>query len=111
MTRGTASSRVKVIGIVAAIFLLLPVAALAGQRFDDVGDDNIFQADIEWLADAGVTRGCNPPANTEFCPESNVTRQQMAAFMHRLAVNRVVDAATVEGYTAEQLMGATGPAG
>jgi hypothetical protein len=29
-----------------------------------------------------------------YCPTDNVTRQQMAAFMHRLAVNKVVDAKT-----------------
>lgn len=104
------TGRVKVIGIVAAIFMILPAAAFAGQRFDDVGDDNIFKADIEWLAESGVTLGCNPPANTEFCPEDNVTRQQVAAFMHRLADSRAVDAGTLEGYTAEELMSA-GPAG
>jgi hypothetical protein len=81
--------------IVAALVLfLVPVAAIAAGGFDDVDDDNIFKADIQWLADAGVTKGCNPPANTEFCPGSNVTREQMAAFMHRLAANKVVDAAT-----------------
>ncbi|MDJ0954152.1 MAG: hypothetical protein QNJ81_10775 [Acidimicrobiia bacterium] len=58
-----------------------------------VGDDtSIFEADIEWLASAGVTLGCNPPANDNYCPNEPVTRGQMAAFMHRLAVNQVVDA-------------------
>ena len=46
-------------------------------------DDSIFEADIERLAAAGITRGCNPPANTRFCPDSNVTREQMAAFLVR----------------------------
>ncbi|MGB9357303.1 MAG: hypothetical protein WCC01_01995, partial [Acidimicrobiia bacterium] len=40
------------------------------------------------------TAGCNPPANDRYCPGNNVTREQMSAFMHRLAVNQVVDAAT-----------------
>ncbi len=102
----------KVLLIVAAFALfLVPVAAIAAGGFTDVGDDNIYQADIQWLADAGVTKGCNPPANTEFCPESTVTRQQMAAFMHRLAANRVVDAGTVEGMTAAELKGQTGDTG
>ena len=43
----------------------------------------MFEADIEWLAAEGVTRGCNPPTNTLFCPEDPVTRAQMAAFLHR----------------------------
>jgi hypothetical protein len=49
------------------------------------GDDDlsVFGADIEWLAAAGVTRGCNPPANDRFCPNDPVTRGQMAAFLVR----------------------------
>jgi serine protease len=54
----------------------------AGDLFGD-DDDSVFEADIDKLAVAGVTRGCNPPANTKFCPESYVTRGQMAAFMVR----------------------------
>ncbi|MGF1666673.1 MAG: hypothetical protein ACFCVC_10430 [Acidimicrobiia bacterium] len=54
-----------------------------GSRFSDVDPDNIFKADIEWLADQGVTRGCNPPANDRFCPDESVTRGQMAAFLVR----------------------------
>src|SRR5690606_6120098 len=53
--------------------------------FTDVPDTNVFHDDIAWLAEAGVTKGCNPPDNTEFCPGDNVTREQMAAFMRRLA--------------------------
>ena len=48
-------------------------------------DDNRseFEADIERLAHAGITMGCNPPSNTRFCPDSYVTRAQMAAFLAR----------------------------
>src|SRR5690606_25139077 len=67
-----------------------PLAVIAADKFDDVPDSNIFHDDIAWLADADVTRGCNPPDNTQFCPDDNVTRGQMAAFMNRLANNRVV---------------------
>jgi hypothetical protein len=77
-----------------AVVVLIPVTAVASHQFTDVPNSNIFHADIAWLADNGVTKGCNPPANTMYCPEANVTRQQMAAFMHRLAVNKVVDAKT-----------------
>jgi endoglucanase len=51
---------------------------------DFVDDDgSIFEADIERLAAAGVTVGCNPPDNTMFCPDQVTTREQMAAFLHR----------------------------
>ena len=53
-----------------------------GDLFID-DDDSIFEADIDRLGTAGVTRGCDPPANTRFCPVGNVTRGQMAAFLHR----------------------------
>ena len=54
----------------------------AGDLFID-DDSSVFEADIERLAAAGVTRGCNPPANDMFCPSNVVTRGQMAAFLHR----------------------------
>lgn len=52
-----------------------------GTFVDD--DDSIFEADIEWLASTGITRGCNPPINDRFCPNDPVTRGQMAAFLNR----------------------------
>ncbi len=45
--------------------------------------DSPFVADIAWLAQTGVTRGCNPPVNDRFCPDEPVTRGQMAAFLVR----------------------------
>jgi hypothetical protein len=53
-----------------------------GDLFVD-DDGNIFEADIDKLATAGVTFGCNPPANTQYCPNDFVTRGQMAAFLQR----------------------------
>ncbi|MGB8361941.1 MAG: PQQ-dependent sugar dehydrogenase, partial [Acidimicrobiia bacterium] len=46
-------------------------------------DASIFEADINAIAEAGITLGCNPPANTHFCPDSTVRRGQMAAFLRR----------------------------
>jgi hypothetical protein len=46
------------------------------------------------MADNDITRGCNPPTNDKFCPSDVVTRETMSAFMHRLGVNKVVDAKT-----------------
>jgi hypothetical protein len=53
-----------------------------GDRFVD-DDTSVFEADIDRLATAGVTYGCDPPTNTMFCPTQPVTRAQMAAFLHR----------------------------
>lgn len=85
--------------------MMVPLASYAADRFTDVPDSNVFHDDITWLADAGVTLGCNPPANDEFCPTDNVRRETMAAFMRRLAVNQVVDAKTA--ITAENAVNAT----
>ncbi|MDH4116040.1 MAG: S-layer homology domain-containing protein [Acidimicrobiia bacterium] len=93
--RGTLRTMVAVAALTA--LLVVPATVWAIDRFTDVPDSNVFHDDITWLADAGVTLGCNPPDNTQFCPSDNVTREQMAAFMRRLAENRVVDAGTLEG--------------
>ena len=53
-----------------------------GNLFTD-DDDSTFELDIDKLATAGVTRGCNPPINDNFCPDKSVTREQMAAFLVR----------------------------
>ena len=46
--------------------------------WDDAGSPH--EADINRLAAAGVTTGCG---NGQYCPGSSVTREQMAAFLHR----------------------------
>ena len=53
----------------------------SGTFTDD--DGSVFEKDIEWMAAEGITLGCNPPANTRFCPDSDVTRGQLAAFLVR----------------------------
>jgi hypothetical protein len=104
-------TRSKVLLIAAAFAMLLgPAAAIAAGTFEDVPDGDMFEADIEWLASAGVTKGCNPPTNTRFCPDDPVTREQMAAFLHRLA-NRVVDADTVDGIEAADIVSVYGATG
>ena len=93
------------IATVAVFALIVPTAGWAADKFKDVPNTSVFHDDIAWLAGAGVTKGCNPPANDEFCPGDNVRRETMAAFMHRLAVNQVVDAGTLQGKTAAELSG------
>jgi len=78
-------SRRVVFLVVLGVFLAIPAVSRASHRFTDVPDSNVFHADISWLADSGVTKGCNPPANDKFCPSNAVTREQMSAFMRRLA--------------------------
>jgi hypothetical protein len=58
-----------------------PCAPTSGRFVDD--DDSIFEADIEKLAAAGITAGCNPPTNDRYCPDDSVNRGQMAAFLVR----------------------------
>lgn len=58
-------------------------ASSGGSAFIDVPIGHPFLDDIEWLASEGITKGCNPPGNTRFCPDSVVTRGQMAAFLVR----------------------------
>ncbi|MCZ6519417.1 MAG: S-layer homology domain-containing protein, partial [Actinobacteria bacterium] len=53
-----------------------------GNRFVD-DDDSQFEAQIEALAHVGVTLGCNPPANDEFCPDQSLPRDEMASFFAR----------------------------
>ena len=54
----------------------------ATSRFVD-DDGSIFEADVAALAEAGITKGCNPPANDFYCPDAPVLRDQMASFLTR----------------------------
>jgi hypothetical protein len=47
---------------------------------DDSGSP--FEMDINALAEAGITTGCDPE-QTRFCPDSLVTRAEMATFLSR----------------------------
>jgi hypothetical protein len=51
----------------------------AGNVFTD-DDGSIFEDDIEKLAFSGITKGCGPGI---YCPNDDVERGQMAAFLHR----------------------------
>ena len=67
-----------------AAFLTRALGLTDTGTIDFVDDDfSIFEADIARLATAGITLGCNPPDNDRFCPTDIVTREQMAAFLHR----------------------------
>jgi hypothetical protein len=89
--------KTSIVTVLVAVALAVPISVYASHQFTDVPNSNMFHNSIDWMKDNGITVGCNPPANTHYCPNDNVTRGQMAAFMKRLAENNVVDAATVDG--------------
>ncbi|MDH4182313.1 MAG: hypothetical protein OEV46_09895 [Betaproteobacteria bacterium] len=51
--------------------------------FTDVTVADSFCGSVEWIRNRGVTQGCTA-VPLEYCPFGNVTRAQMALFMHRL---------------------------
>jgi hypothetical protein len=66
----------------AAIKLAEPVAAgYEGTFWDD--ETSVHRFDIDLIAAAGVTYGCNPPVNDQFCPQRQLTRGQITAFLRR----------------------------
>ena len=77
------------VALLVAGALLIPAGVYASHQFTDVPNSNTFHSHIGWMADNDITLGCNPPANTRYCPDDNVTRGQMAAFMRRLSENVV----------------------
>ena len=65
-----------------AAFLVRAIGLTAQDPNIDFTDDDesIFENDIEKLATAGITKGCNK-AQTAYCPDRPVTRGEMAAFL------------------------------
>jgi hypothetical protein len=116
----TRKRMVILLAVIALVAIALPaVAVAAGGAFVD-DESSVFEADINWLSGAGVTAGCNPPINDRFCPNDNVTRGQMAAFMRRFAgflgaedgivshADVASNADTLDGYDSSAFMGNTG---
>lgn len=50
-----------------------------GTFSDDNG--NIHEGSIEAIAEAGITKGCNPPIDDRYCPNDEVSKAEMAAFL------------------------------
>ncbi len=46
-------------------------------------DGSVHEGDIDTLAAAGITKGCNPPWDTDYCPQRLITRGEIAAFIRR----------------------------
>lgn len=68
--------------LVAALAVAVP-AAWASDRFADVPTASPHHTDINRIADAGITGGCNPPLNNLYCPADAVRRDQMGSFIAR----------------------------
>jgi hypothetical protein len=85
-----------IVAAISALVLIVPLTAYATtSMFGDVPDSHIFVEDINWMKTSGVSNGCGN--GTNYCPNDNVTRGQMAAFMHRLATKQVVTAGSLGG--------------
>jgi murein DD-endopeptidase MepM/ murein hydrolase activator NlpD len=51
-------------------------------QFTDI-TQSTHRVNIDKIHKAGITKGCNPPSNTLFCPQRSITRGEMAAFISR----------------------------
>jgi hypothetical protein len=52
-----------------------PFLDIAGHLFEDA---------IIWMGQEKISEGCNPPLNTNYCPDDRVTRGEMAVFLARV---------------------------
>jgi hypothetical protein len=78
---------VTAVAVVAAVSTSLATGALAGEgRFSDVGADHPFADDIAFMAESGIAGGF--PDGT-YRPGEPVSRQAMAAFLHRAQTYRI----------------------
>ena len=78
-------ARLTVVALVAAGVLAVPIA-WASHDFTDVPNANPFHGSISAIKDAGITGGktCVPPGTPPtYCPQEGITREAMAAFLHR----------------------------
>lgn len=73
---------VLVCAVLVAVVLTAATAAAVVAGFDDVPDDHPHAAGIGYLAGTGITTGCT---STSFCPDTGMTRGQMATFIRRLS--------------------------
>jgi hypothetical protein len=80
------------------VYVRLTDGNYVGTFIDDDGD--FHESNIEAIAAAGLTNGCDPPANDRYCPKDLVSRASMAAFLIR-AVGEDVSSMTYHGYFAD----------
>jgi hypothetical protein len=94
--------RIALLVLVVAAVAFPAGMVVAANGFSDVDPGSVHAAGIDAVAAADVTVGCG---GDRFCPNDNVTRAQMATFMHRLSGNAAtppwVNAASLGGTDAE----------
>ena len=98
--------------LAAAIGLALlgiPALVVAGAFYSDVPETHPFRSDIDAITQAGLTNGCG---GGKYCPDSPVTRGQVARFLNRLGAlgpgtEPVVNADRLDGLDSTEFMPAT----
>ena len=80
--RATGRRRLALATLLIALLMLTPLS-LAAANFTDLNPGSVHNTDINTIADAGITLGCE--ANARYCPNDFVTREQMASFLARTA--------------------------
>jgi hypothetical protein len=97
-------NRKLVIGAVVIALLVPGAMVFANHDFSDVATTSPWHDSVSAIRNAGITAGCTP---TKYCPDSSVTRGQMAVFLNKLgalgkvkgvATKPVVDALSVNGF-------------
>jgi hypothetical protein len=78
--RRTSRRRSLLVSALLALVAVMPMTVIASDEFTDVPDSHLFHDDINWIYSRRITTGCG---GLNFCPDANVTRGQMAAFMRR----------------------------
>jgi hypothetical protein len=94
--------QVAIVALAAAALAAIPAAFVAASdTFTDVPTSAYYHNAVNAIYDAGITSGCvvSPP---KYCPNSAVTRGQMAVFLNKLGAlspdtSPVVDALTDQG--------------
>jgi hypothetical protein len=70
------------LALVALLVALVPLG-IAAAGFNDLNPGSPHNANIQAIADAGITKGCDP--GVSYCPNGLVTREEMASFLARTA--------------------------
>ena len=80
---GRAARRLPPALLAALLVALVPLATLAANPFGDLNANSPHNGNIDAIYGAGITKGCDP--DVAYCPNENVTREEMASFLARAA--------------------------
>ncbi|MDE0710202.1 MAG: hypothetical protein OXH89_07205, partial [bacterium] len=71
--------------------------AFAGRFSDD--DGSVHGANIEVIAELGITRGCGDPEDNTFCPKRLVARSHIVTFLARALGEEEVEGSTTSRFS------------